>query len=77
MHQTGANPVAVLQIDGRNHAPSAVDFFAVSMQEIDAFGTKSKIVDFEEQRENMRRARLKNMALRRQCSGNYRCLHTV
>lgn len=43
MRQIGANPAAALQIGGRNYAPSAANFLAVSMQKIDAFSAKSKI----------------------------------
>jgi hypothetical protein len=43
-----ANPAAALQIGGRSYAPSAVSFLAMSMQEIGAFGAKSKIGVFGE-----------------------------
>ncbi|WP_432344174.1 hypothetical protein WMC41_14370 [Shinella yambaruensis] len=43
VHQIGVNPAAALQIGGRNNAPSAANFLAVSMQEIGVFSAKPEI----------------------------------
>lgn len=43
VRRIGANPAATLQVGGCGYAPSAARFLVVFMQEIGAFGAKSKI----------------------------------